>query len=227
MPAIEYLIFGDSFSDNDVFVAYTTGMEPELRCSYMVALASDLHSRATTLHRAWVDGGYLEEFVNAGKGSQTFPNEQDAVDLLVNTIVAELSFIVSTKLDKPLTTSGLPVEVLESRFADDALTDLLHNLEGVAGLYRGQFEATGSSVPGLHTLVGFVDPTLDQRIEDKLAQVLATAEAMEASLRLTLAAQPASVTVLRDQVDELRRLFKLEVVSALSVTLSLSDNDGD
>ena len=46
-------------------------------------------------------------------------------------------------------------------------------------------------------------------------------------LQLSVETDRNAVQALRDEVDALRRLIKLDVASLLGVTLSLSDNDGD
>ncbi len=228
LPAIEYLLFGDVFDDAVVLAAFADADAGAHRCSYLVALSQNLEQRASALHAAWVEtGGHLEAFKRAGEGREPYPAEQDAVDILVNTIVAHLTEVVDLKLDKPLQTTGDPVELLVSRFCDCALNDLRDNLAGVAALYYGEYEVTEARKPGLHTLVAFVDPALDERVRQQLAAAHTAAMMIDRPLRLALTEQPQEVMSLRTSIDELRRLFKVEVVSALSVTLSLSDNDGD
>ncbi len=224
LPAIEYLLFAETFDTAAVLATFPPDPAGELRCAYLVALTRDIRDRAGNLLADWErDGGHLQAFKTAGDGSTIYPTHQDAVDILVNTIVAHLTYVVDNKLDKPLTTTGDPVELLESRFCDCAAADLRDNLAGLAALYSGG----AANKPGLHTLVAFVSPALDQRVSAQIVAAQAAADAITGPLRLAIGNNDAAVQTLRDEVDALRRLFKTEVVSALGVTLVLSDNDGD
>ncbi|MCA9718105.1 MAG: imelysin family protein [Myxococcales bacterium] len=221
-PVIEYLLFDDPDADPDPLARYPADAAGDLRCQYLEALTVDLHARAAALHGEWT-GGYTEGLVTAGAGSEYFPKEQDAVDALVNALVSSLTAAARGKLEKPLTGETTS----ESRFSDNARADLRANLEGVAALYEGAYDGADASTPGLHTLVRFVDPALDERVREQLAKTRAAVDALELPLRVAVVDDPDAALALHAEVDALRLLFKLEVVSALSVTLSLTDNDGD
>lgn len=230
LSSLEYLLFDDEFNDSTVLAKLAEPTTGANRCAYAYALAQNLEQQASALHQEWVrmPDGFLHEFVSAGQGTGTYPRTQDAIDILVNTIVAHLTFVVMNKLEKPMDAAANGEngnESLESRFSDGALADLRANLLGVAAIYRGH--SSSSNPVGLSTLVRAADPDLDERIQAQIDLSLTSIEKFSLPLRLALVEDPARVESLHRTIDDLRRLFKLEVVSALSVTLTLTDNDGD
>ncbi|MBK7824131.1 imelysin family protein [Nannocystis sp.] len=207
MPALEYLLF-----------APPTPTGP--RCDYAVALADDIERRCAEIAAAWHDE-HAEALRNAGHGSAVYPSEQAGLDAVVNATIENLYRVVKTKLDRPLgnlTGSDPDGSLVESRFSDNGHNDIAANLDGFERAYVHE---------GLASLVAAKNPDLDQRIVDQLATARIALTAVPRSLQDAVVDQRGAVQTLRDEVDALRRLIKLDVASLLGVTLSLSDNDGD
>ncbi|MEZ4427839.1 MAG: imelysin family protein [Nannocystaceae bacterium] len=227
LPAMEYLLFGEGYDDALALAAFTDVDAGAHRCAYLTALARDLEVRATALADAWLgDGGHLGALQAAGAGSELYPTTQDALDELVNGIVGDVTVMVEIKLGKPLgDASGGIIDpgLVESRFSDNALADLREDLVGAAAIYLG----AGDGGEGLTALVRAVDPALDARVRAGFIDAAAAIDGAPRPLRLAIESDGAGVTALQGELDALRRLLKLEVVSALGVTLTLTDNDGD
>ncbi len=208
MPALEYLLFASPEP--------TTGP----RCDFMVELAADIEQRSGELARAWQDS-HAEALRSAGHGSALYPTEKSGVDAVVNATIEGLYRVVKTKLDGPLgniTGSDPDGTLVESYFSGDGLDDIAADLDSFERVYVGE---------GLAALVIAQDPDLDPRIVAQLAAARSALAAVAPPLQLTVASDRDKVQALRDEVDALRRLIKLDVASLLGVTLSLSDNDGD
>lgn len=207
MPALEYLLF-----------APPTPAGP--RCDYAVALADDIGRRCAEIAAAWHDE-HAEALRSAGHGSAVYPSEQAGLDAVVNATIENLYRVVKTKLDRPLgnlTGSDPDASLVESRFSGNGHNDIAANLDGFERVYADE---------GLASLVAAHNPDLDQRIVAQLASTRVALAAVPRPLQDAVVNQRSAVQTLRDEVDALRRLIKLDVVSLLGVTLSLSDNDGD
>lgn len=215
LPALEYLLFAGPLAPASP------------RCAYAVALARDIERRVGEVASAWHDG-HAEALRTAGHGSAVYTSEKAGLDAVVNATIENLYRMVKDKLDRPLgnlTGSAPDPAISESVFSGDGRVDLEHNLGGFERVYLGADLESGGD-PGLGALVAARDPALDERIVAQLALARASLAAI-ADLEVALVDDRGAVQTARDELDALRRLIKLDVASALGVTLSLSDNDGD
>ncbi len=223
MPALEYLLFGTDPSAVLPALADPAAEGPR-RCAFAQALAADIAARADALAAAWTPD-FADQLATPGGALGT---SQQHVDLVTNGAIEALAIMVKTKLDTPLgnlTGAAVDATLLESRFAARAREDLTTNLAAVWAVYHG---ADAQAEPeGIAVLVRDVDAALDDRVHvqhDSAVQALA---AIPAPIADALTTDRNAVQFARDEIDTLRRMLKLDVGSALGVTLALSDNDGD
>lgn len=208
MPALEYLLFS------------APAPTPGPRCDFMTELAADIEQRTGEIADAWQDS-HAEALRSAGHGSAVYPSEKAGLDAVVNASIEGLYRVVKTKLDRPLgniTGSDPDGALVESYFSGRGLDDIAADLDSFERVYAGD---------GLATLVIAQNPELDPRIVAQLAAARTALAAVPPPLQLSVETDRNAVQALRDEVDALRRLIKLDVASLLGVTLSLSDNDGD
>lgn len=223
MPAIEYLLW-DPLAGDDAVLALYVGAEGPARCAYVELLAADVELRLTELDAAWTDpGGFAEQLEQAGS-SEAFPSVAQAIDELLNAMIAGLHDIDEPKLLAPLgeTTGTAQPELVESRFSDRSLLDARDGLAGFRQAYLGSDEA-----PGLTQVVAAKSGAVDQRVREALAAAEQALADVPEPLRTAVVDAPEQVATAQQAVRELRRVLSAEVASLLGVTVSLSDNDGD
>lgn len=224
MPALEYLLFG---TDAAAVLPALQGPDGPRRCAYAVALAGDIAARADQLATAW-SPGYAETLARAGDGSAVYGSAQAGVDEVTNKLIDALAVMVKAKLDTPLgnlTGAAVDPALLESRFAGRSKADLATDLAAVWSVYHGADPRVDAG--GLAVLVNDVDPGLNQRVHVQYESAVQAVAAIPEPMSDALVNARNAVQFARDEVDALRRMLKLDVASALGVTLSLSDNDGD
>jgi predicted lipoprotein len=225
MPALEYLLFGPDPAS--VLASLTDPSTGARRCAYAEALAADIAARAAALEAAW-SPGFADTLARAGAGSELYPTSQAGLDAVVNGSIEALAVMVKSKLDTPLgnlTGAAVDPELLESRFAASSVRELQRSLDGVWSVYHGA-DLQGPA-EGISSLVQAVDPGLDERVRMQHARAVDTMAAIPDPIADALTTDRGAVQLARDELDTLRRMLKLDVASALGVTLSLSDNDGD
>jgi predicted lipoprotein len=218
MPALEYMLFAA-----DALPALTDAR----RCAYAEVLAADIAARATALHTAW-SPGFADTLARAGAGSELYSSSQLGLDAVVNASIDALFMMVKAKFDTPLgnlTGAAVDPELLESRYAARSVRDLQRNLDGVWAVYHGADPQAPAE--GVSTLVQAIDPALDERVRMQYARTVDVVAAIPEPIADALTTDRSAVQLARDELDTLRRMFKLDVASTLGVTLSLSDNDGD
>lgn len=231
LPALEYLLWSPAGGDAAVLASLDPA-DPSAaqRCAFAAALGVAVGEDAGALADAWSPegGGFADQVATAGDGSDVFPRAQDAINRLVNSLVALLQGLTDMRLGAPLgtKTGGVPQpDQVESRFSDGSAADLVAAVRGIEAIYlgrRGDREGRG-----LTTLVAARGKDTDESIRAALTDVIAKIEAIPAPLRQAVEADPASVQAALDSGKALRRLVAVDMANVLGVSVTLNDNDGD
>jgi len=225
MFALEYLLFegkGNELNHTNAPAApasaASSASEWARRNGYILALARDLEARANDLAKDWTAPG------EQGAAGKFIAGGQQSLSLLVNELaqfteqVAEqrLNFILV--LPQPISRQLGRIEGSGSGTSQESLVALL---EGARKLYR---EADGS---GLEGYVKHLNGPLAERLETQLEAAIGASQAIGAPLEQAVVAHRPSVQSAYDKARALEILFKVDLASALGVTLTFSSNDGD
>lgn len=206
--ALEALLFGDD-------TAWQDARQGRLAREIAGLLAED----ATTLHRAWTSG-YARRFGDIGASDAAFPSAADAMDALVNTLIAHTERILIVRLGKPLghDTGGVPQpELEESPLADASIDDLLDNLDGVEAAY----------LAGLAPVVKERSPATDRRVREAIVEARVRLAAVPRPFAAALSSRAPEVEAAYEGMRGLWTVLRTEVVGTLGAVLKLNDNDGD
>lgn len=230
LPAIEYLLF-DPIGGNATILTSLGGMDAAAvkRCDYARALAETFANDAAALEAAWnpMGGAYIDELVNAGAGSKTFTSGQAGIAGIVNLLNASLQGLNENKLSAPLglNTASPDATLVESRYSDNSLTDLLENLRGVEEIYYGRHGETSGQ--GLSVLVNARSSAIDSAVKTALTDAESKVSAIAPPLRTAITAQPETATATHAAIRALRIRLSTDVASVLGVSILLNDTDGD
>lgn len=230
MPAIEYLIF-DPVAGNPTILTALGGMDAtsKKRCAYAQALGETLAKDAAALDAAWnpTVGDFVDQVANAGNGSTTFTSGQNAVGRVVNLLNAALQATNETKLSGPLgTATGMPdPTVVESRFSDHSIEDLVENIRAVEEVYMGHHG--DKSGKGLTVLVAARSKPIDAAVVQALSDAQKSVLAIPPPLRLALTDHPTEVNAAHAAIRALRIRLSTDVASVLGVSILLNDSDAD
>jgi len=230
MPALEYLMF-DPIGGNAAILVSLGGMDAVAtrRCAYARALGETFANDAATLEAAWspTGGAFVNQVANAGSGSTTFTSGQNAIGRIVNLLNAGLQGANENKLGGPLgLNTGSPDPLLvESRFSDHSIDDLIANLSAFEDVYLGRHG--DKSGQGLTALVSARSAPIDTAVKQALTEAQAKVSAIPPPLRMAITAQPDSVKSAHTAIRALRIRLSTDVASVLGVSILLTDNDGD
>lgn len=227
MLAMEYLLF-DAEGGNAAVLSRLSeeGTAGARRRAYLKALGAVLHTDAVALRSAWEpdQGNYAAQLSNAGHDGSTYATQKDAVDAVVNRLIATVE-TAEKKLAKPLgfeTGGTLRPELEEARRSDSTLKDLKDTLDGVECVWLG---VGGGS--GLSRVVAASNEQTADTVRADLAAVRSALEAIPPPLRTALHEHREKVEDARAALARLRATLASEVVANLGVTLTFNDNDGD
>jgi predicted lipoprotein len=223
LPAIEYLLYQP---DVDLVASFS---EVPRRCEYLTLIATGLTGSAAAMVAAWDPerGNYLAELVNAGRGSSAYASLHAAVGEVVNRMGFAVEAIRSNKLGKPLGTGngGSPEpDLTESRFSGRSLEDIRDNLRSIELSFYGD-EARGAL--GLDSYLRKKGRYFAPRMSAGLEASRAALDAISVPLSQAVSEQRQAVESASTALGALQRLIQVDIIGALSLTVTFSDNDGD
>ncbi|HEX6244031.1 MAG TPA: imelysin family protein [Polyangiales bacterium] len=179
-------------------------------------LAEDVASRVDAVVASMGDGGgFARRFAADGQAGLT---------RLITQNVETLESIALDRLQRPLELHAQgrlkPGEV-PGDFSGLSFVMSRVQLEALRAQYVGRDDR------GVAALVVQAAPAIAPRVQGLLDGALGALEALQKPLRQTLEHSPAAVKGAFDQVKALEIAYKVELASALAVTLSLVSGDGD
>lgn len=221
---LEYLLFGHTgypgaqpLNASGVLETFN-GKNSERRRAFLLALARDVDFKAAQLAQDWSAPG--------GQGAATkFANGgQSSINVLVNQLAhavedvnqAHVNFVLL--LPKPFAGQ---IYRIEASASGASLEGAVAYLEGIEKFYRG---AGGA---GLADVLKQVNAPLAKRINDQFDTALTAVKAIGEPLDQAAQDKRDAVQKASDQVKALEILFKVDLASALGVTISFVSGDGD
>lgn len=211
MYALEWLLFD--------------GNEPR------VLAAGGEGARARALSVAFAENaqGYVERARaelgdGSGLASTSSERAQETLSQLVNQMVGTVETLASDRL-----AIVLEMHAQQSLRADEVVGApsgvstalVLAQLTATEALYLGR------DGDGLAALVRPVAPTIDERVRARFAQARQALEAVEAPLEHAVVADRGQVLTAFRALKELELALKVDLASALGVTLTFTGGDGD
>ena len=222
LPLIEYFLFSPEASAQPQ-------LEDARRCEYLRSTGAELVNRAHELHMAWAPegGNFSNQLSGAGRTSTAWRSLKDAFGEVVNRMGFTIENVRRDKLGRPLgeMTGGntLPNET-ESRFSGRAIRDILDNLAGIEVLYFGD---AARNLPGVSSYAAERGQDFDGRFRTALDAARAALESVDVPLGEAVNSEADRVRQASDRLGELQSLIQTELISALGLSLSFNDNDGD
>lgn len=222
--ALEYLLF--SHDASTTLNLFTTDSLAGPRGLYLQGLAGNLVEKTRELHSLWSASGdnYAHEF-----GHSTASGLQDPMGLLVNAMISMLEEVTKTKIGKPFGKFDLGIlqpDAVESTRANVSLELVRANVAALEAVYVGG-STTGldRALDDLHARYG--EAALSTTIAQQFATVRHALDAITVPLQDALISQHDQVEAAYQALKALIVLFKSDMCSAMSITVTVSDTDGD
>jgi len=222
LPVIEYMIFAPDVSTPERLA------EPR-RCEYLRSAGTELVSRARELHQAWAPegGNFAEQLSGAGRTSTAWRTLRDAFSEVINRMGFTIENVRRDKLGRPLgdMAGGVAVpDEAESRFSGRSIPDILDNLAGIELVFFGD---PARNVAGASSYAIERGEDFNERFASALAGARAALEAVGMPLTDAVMTEPERVREASARLLDLQTLIQTELISALGLSLSFNDNDGD
>ena len=230
-PALDYLINGLAESDTEIVAKYTEPTNNEAYFNYMDDVFADMQALTSQVLSDWQQG-YRDTFVNNDGSSSTA-----SVDRFVNDYIFYYEkFLRAGKMGIPLgvfTGIKVPGNVEAFHKGDFSNTLFLEGLQAVQDFFNGKHFAssnTGESLASyLRTLNTLKDgDELDQLINGQFNTARSMVESLDPFLNeIENNNPPTDMLLAYDEVQRAVPLLKVDMVSAMSISIDFVDADGD
>lgn len=233
-PAIDYLINGLG-TDAETVARYTTATDASLRSAYLTSLTERMKAVFAAVNEGWYSGGYRARFVG-----NTAVNAGSPMSLLVNSFVFYYEkHLRASKIATPSDAFGAagqtyPQEVEAYYKKDLGKTLALVSQQAVTDIFNGKSFKTGEEIYSFKAYLNALDAK-DSKTGELLSAII-TAQFGLVTTKLNALSADLSQQILTDNQKMLEvfaamqtatRLLKVDMTSAVSVTITYVDTDGD
>lgn len=232
-PALDYLINGLGTTDAAILERYTTAADAAKRIAYLKRITGQMNTLFTTVYGEWT-GGYRDTFVNC-----TSLDAGCSTSKLVNGYVMHYErYIRAGKIGIPsgAMTNGTPAPDKTEAFyrPDLSLTLAKTAHQAAVDFFNGKGVKTGQEGPGLKTYLNALGAK-DSRTGTSLVDIVNTQfdsankqlNALNANLPIEVKTNNAAVGLVYTEMQKAVRMLKVDMTTAMSITITYTDNDGD
>ncbi len=232
-PAMDYLLNGLGDTDEAIVARYTTAADAAKRIAYLKRLTTQMTSQFTTVYTAW-NTGYRDTFINC-----TALNAGCSTSKLVNGYVLNYErYIRSGKFGIPsgAMTSGTTAPATVEAFYKKDLSLLLAKTAHQASVdfFNGKSVKTGQEGPGLKSYLnalGVKDSSTGTQLTDLINKqfnaITQQLNSLKPDLYSEVTTNNAAMVETYNQMQKITRMLKVDMTTAMSITITYTDNDGD
>lgn len=232
-PALDYLINGLGATDDAILARYTTAADAAKRIAYLKRITGQMNAMFTTVYGEWT-GGYRDTFINC-----TGLDAGCSTSKLVNGYVLHYErYLRSGKIGIPsgAMTNGTPApDKVEALYKPDLSLTLAKTAhQAVVDFFNGKSVKTGQEGPSFKTYLNALGAK-DSRTGTSLVDIVNAQFASSAKQLNTLKpnlhdevkTNDAAVVQVYNEMQKAVRMLKVDMTTAMSITITYTDNDGD
>ena len=230
-PALDYLLFGAADTDEGIVEKFSTSDNAK---TYLTDLTANIYALADGVYNNWSPEGsnYLETFKH-NKGTSS----GSSLSLMVNAWSQYMEIHVrNAKIGTPNGNSvassqrlGPFPEKAEAYYSGESLALLKEAHNALQEFYLG-ISHNGTDGVGIHNLLEELnaqDGTLATDYKAMFEGVTTDLNAINGTLLETIENNGEDITEIFNDYRAIIALLKVDVVSALSISITYADNDGD
>ncbi len=233
-PALDYLINGVGSDDAQIISFYTSGADAAKRIAYVTRITDRMNTLLSNVISGW--STYRDTFV-----SKTGLDIGSSFGNVVNAYVLYYErYIRSGKIGIPsgstIATGGtVNPDKVEAYYKKEISLALAKNAHTAAmDFFNGKNVNTGSDGPSFKSYLDALDAKdattgtmLSQIINDQFAVINGHLNSLSTNLSQQVQSNNQPVVDTYTAMQKLVRIIKVDMTSAMSVTITYTDNDGD
>lgn len=227
-PAFDYLLYGNNTSDSSLLVLFTSDANAAKRIKYLKDIVSDLKTKTNSIINQW-NSTYRSSFI-----ANTGTDVSGSISLLVNQLNYEMDLVKNAKVGIPLgkQTLGTPLpEKCEGYYGKYSLALLKESITSIENIYLGRSNS-GSDGKGLdeyliHLKSPYGSGLLSDAIKSQFSTTISKLNALSDPLSTQISSNTTAVEAAYTEIQRLLVFLKTDMPSAMSITITYQDNDGD
>jgi predicted lipoprotein len=232
-PALDYLINGIGADDAAILLAYTTDADAAKRLDYLAKLVWRMDNLLTSVTTEW-SGSYRDTFI-----SKTGLDINSSTGKVVNAYILEYErYMRSGKVGIPagIFSSGVvQPEKVEAFYKKDISKILAQTaVQAAQDFFNGRSVLSGANGPSFKSYLdalGAKDDVsgdiLSDVINNQFTSIKNELNGLGDDFTSEVQNNNTAMTDTYNEMQILVRLLKLDMTSAMSVTITYTDNDGD
>lgn len=228
--AVDYLLSGVAGNDADIVLKYTTDAAAANRKQYLLDVVQKMLDKVTTVSNAWTS--FQSNFVNS-----TSTDANSSISNIVNGYVlyyerylrggkVGLPVGAMTGLAAPQLAEAYYTPNLSKELAIEALTATLNFYNGKS--YNGT--TTGESLHSYFTAIGTKDDNgvlISDLVASEMTEAITALNGLNTTIVDGVQNNRPQVLGIYEQIQDVVPLIKVDMVSAFSISITYTDNDGD
>lgn len=233
-PAIDYLLYGKSLTDQQIVDSFSVSSQATKRCGFLKAVSSNLKTRISDTYKNWTSLG--ANFIVLYT-SNTGLDLGSSTSQTINMMIADLENVKNYKLGVPLNISQNVVVdnaivnpfKCEAYHSDSSLLLAKASLEAIRRVYMG-ITNDGVDAIGFDDYLKSIDQTqLNVKIQNQILLVQKKLNEIPAPISIAIQNPTGkqSVQTAYTEMLNLLTLLKVDFASAVGVMISYGDTDGD
>ena len=199
---IEFLLFGENA--NKALADFTPR-----EYTFLTSSAQNLKTATGQLLAAWLPAGgnFAASLAKAGPGNVVYPKQKQALQELLDGLVAPADEVANSKMERPLARQNTDFE--EAKFSRNSKAEFLQNLAGIEAIYTGRYGSRPG--PGFGELVLKLRPALDARFRQELAAAQQALTALPGRFDEVIFQNPAAVRAAQAKVRTVLSTLQTDV----------------
>jgi predicted lipoprotein len=232
-PALDWLLNGRAGATDSLLALLGDTATGGARGRYLLDVAKEIADRAAAVHAAWTEGEkpYRDEFVSRRRQGTDIGS---SLGELVNQFNYDYEILKNPRIGIPLgkKTLGQPLPgKVEGYYGGYSLELARAQVRALEDLFLGR-DSLGADGQGFDDYLDalgtrYRDGELAQLIKDRFAAVRAALEAVPDPLSRAIVEEKDEVEKAYDEIQRMVVFIKTEMPSAMSISITYQDGDGD
>lgn len=229
-PAVDYLLNGIGSTDAAVIDMYTTDAQAAARKQYLLDVVNKMLEKVTKVRDQW--GTYKNTFINS-----TGTDANSSLSLMVNGFVMYYErYFRSGKIGLPVgaMTGVAKPELTEAYYRPELSKQLAYeSIVAVKRFYDG-YDIDGNAIgEGMYSYLKALGTTDDngasmaEVISSELNSAVYEVNNIPTTIKSDVVNNRSQMLEVYEQLQKVVPLLKVDMVSAFSISISYTDNDGD
>lgn len=229
LAAIEYLLFSRTLTNQEILDRYTTSANANSYKTYLGSLITNLQTIQSSINTSW--SNYSSIFIE-----NVSTDASSAFSTMVNSIAQRTDDLKRMQVGKPagyqgnVSTIYTAPNAVQAYYSDHSIDYMLLTLQNMKDVLNGKAALDGKGIIDYVRTLGYSSTFGGNLADDILNQIdvcIAKVNDCGADYSVTVSSNKHKADALFLETKKLLVLIKVDLPSALGVSINYTDSDGD